>query len=123
LGAGAAAGAGLGAAGAEGAAGDERLNAEFKFGEVMGCLGAEGAGAGAGMDRSRRSSRPEEVAAGLEAVVVGEVKEEKSPNPPVLVRFCGCAWVAGAGFEEESKKLPPPPKILEDVEGGDRVLE
>lgn len=87
MGAGAAAGAGLGA---EGAVGAERLKAEFNGGDATGWLCTAGAGAGAPIDRSKRSSRPEEGAAGLGAAALGDVNDEKSPNPLVLgLRFCG----------------------------------
>ena len=86
------------------------------------CCGA-GAGAGAeGIERSRRSPIPpmlEDEAADLDDA--GVLKEEKLPRPleGLVVRF----WTGGdLGFE--SKKLPPPPNMLEeDVEAGDFVLE
>ena len=60
----------------------------------------------------------EDEAAGLEGA--GVLKEEKLPRPAegLVVRF----W-AGGGLGFESKKLPPPPNMLEDVEDGDFVLE
>jgi hypothetical protein len=61
----------------------------------------------------------EDEAAGLDGA--GVLKEEKLPRPleGLVVRF----WTGGdLGFE--SKKLPPPPNMLdEDVEAGDFVLE
>jgi hypothetical protein len=97
------------------------LNAEFMGGEVIGGA-AFGAGAGAdGIDRSRRSPRPEEDAAGLEGS--GDVKDEKSPRPlgGLVVRTCACEYGGDFGFE--SKKLPPPPNMFEeDVVGGDFAL-
>lgn len=59
-----------------------------------------------------------EEAAGLEDA--GVLKEEKLPRPleGLVVRF----WTGGdLGFE--SKKLPPPPNMFEEVEAGDFVLE
>jgi hypothetical protein len=96
-----------------------RLNAEFIGGEAIGAAGL-GAGAGAeGIERSRRSPRPEDDAAGFDGA--GDEKEEKSPPRPLeglVVRFCAC------GFGLESKKLPPPPNMFdEDVVGGDFALE
>lgn len=103
------------------------MNAEFMVGDAMVWLGARGAGAGAaaGIERSRRSFRPEEDAAGLGALVLGDVNDEKSPNPLVLgLRFCDWVWVMAGALEDESKKLPPPPNMLEEeVIGGDFALE
>lgn len=116
LAAGAAAGAGLGATGA---AGDERLKALFIEGDATGWLGA--AGAGAPKERSRRSFMPDAEAAGFGgAEAAGDVNDEKSPKPLEVLVVCFCVCV---GFGAESKKLPPPPNMLEeDVEGGDLVL-
>jgi len=73
-----------------------------------------------GMDKSSRSFIPDmDVAAGLDGA--GEEKAPKSPRPldGLMVR---CDWLGAAGLE--SKKLPPPPNILDDdVAGGDFVLE
>jgi hypothetical protein len=104
-------------AGADGATGDERLNAEFMGGDDTGGA-ALGAGAGAeGMERSRRSPRPE--AAGWDLAGV-DAKDEKLPMP---LDDAG-VWYVGGDFGAESKKLPPPPNMFEDdVVGGDFVLE
>lgn len=58
------------------------MKAEFVVGDVTVWLGAEGA---EGIDRSRRSFRPDEAAggAGFDAAV-GDEKEEKSPKPLLL---------------------------------------
>jgi hypothetical protein len=97
------------------------LKAEFMGGDAIGGS-ALGAGAGAeGMDRSRRSPRPDEDAAGWDGA--GDENEEKSERPleGLVVRFC-CAYEGALGLE--SKKLPPPPNMFdEDVVGGDFVLE
>jgi hypothetical protein len=74
------------------------------------------------MERSRRSPIPDDDAAGLDGA--GELNEEKSlmPLEGLMVRFCACPY-AGGDFGE-SKKLPPPPNMLdEDVVGGDFALE
>ena len=99
------------------------MNAEFVGGDCIGGEAALGAGAGAeGMERSRRSPRPEDDAAGLDGA--GEENEEKSPRPleGLVVWFCACVY-DGAALGLESKKLPPPPNMLDvDVVGGDFVL-
>ena len=82
---------------------------------------ALGAGAGAaGMERSRRSPRPEEDGAGWDGA--GAEKADKSPPrrlDGLVVRF-----VYDGVLGLESKKLPPPPNMLEeDVVGGDFVPE
>lgn len=109
------AGAGCAAAGA----GEERLKAELIGGDATEAGVALGAGAGAdGIERPRRSPISDDDAAGLDGA--GEEKEEKSPRPAegLIVRF----WAGAFGFE--SKKLPPPPNMLEvDVVVGDLVLE
>jgi hypothetical protein len=100
-----------------------RLKAEFIGGDAMAGAGAAlGAGAGAeGMERSRRSPSPEEEAAGLDGA--GEENEEKSERPLDGLVVLFCAWFEGA-LGCESKKLPPPPNMLEeDVVGGDFALE
>lgn len=87
------------------------------------------AAAGAdGMERSRRSLMPPMPpmllldAAGLEAA--GELNEEKPASPldcwGLVVRFC-----TGGDLGLESKKLPPPPNMLEEEEvvEGDFALE
>lgn len=75
---------------ADGAAGDVRLNAEFMGGDaIAGAAVGAGAGAGAdGMERSRRSPRPDADAAGLDGAC--EEKEEKSARllDGLVVRFC-----------------------------------
>lgn len=97
------------------------MNAEFMGGEAIG-LAALGAGAGAeGMERSRRSPRPEEDGAGWDGA--GAEKAEKPPPRPLdglVVRF-----VYDGVLGLESKKLPPPPNMLEEeaVVGGDFVPE
>jgi hypothetical protein len=112
------------ACGAAGA-GEERLKAEFIGGEAIGAGAALGAGAGAeGMERSRRSPRPDDEAgaAGLDGA--GVENEEKSPSPlgGLVVRFWACVYEGAFGFA--SKKLPPPPNMFDDdVVGGDLVLE
>lgn len=91
--AGAATGAGLGAGGADGAAGEERLKAEFIDGDVMGgdCTGLLGAGgAAAGIERSSRSFMPEAGAAGFDGTDDAvDVNEDQSPKPldVLVVRF------------------------------------
>jgi hypothetical protein len=98
------------------------LKAEFIGGDVIGGEAALGAGAGAeGMDKSRRSPRPDDDAAGFDGA--GDEKEEKSLRPleGLVVRFCACVYAGALGLE--SKKLPPPPNMFdEDVVGGDFVL-
>ena len=98
------------------------MNAELACGDASGGDVTLGAGAGAdGMDRSKRSFMPLAAgAAGLDGA--GEEKALKSAIPPdgLIVRLCD--WVWGAGLE--SKKLPPPPNMLEEeVEGGAFALE
>jgi hypothetical protein len=96
------------------------LNADVSGGEVTGEKDCRGAAAGAeGIERSRRSPIPEDEAAGLDGA--GDVKEENPARPldGLVVRF----WTGG-DFGFESKKLPPPPNMLdEDDEEGDLVLE
>lgn len=89
------------------------MNAEFMVGEAMVWLGAEGAAEG--MEMSRRSPRPDDAGAGFGAlVVVGDVKEEKSPRTP--------EFEAGGGdFAFALKKSPPPPNMLDVVE--ERLLD
>jgi len=99
-----------------GAEGWERLKAEESGGEAT-VWGGGGAGA-EGMERSRRSFMPEEEAGFAGA---GDEKAEKLPKG-LVVRFCVWVWVAGGDLGVESKKLPPPPKRLEEA-GGDLVLE
>lgn len=86
------------------------------------CCGA-GAGAGAaGIERSRRSPMPpmlEDEGVGFDGA--GALNEEKLARPleGLVVRF----WTGG-DLGLESKKLPPPPNMVEEeVEGGDFVLE
>lgn len=81
----------------------------------MDWLGAEGAVDG--IERSRRSPRPEEAGAGFGAlaVVVGDVKDEKSPRTPELE-------AGGGDFALELKKSPPPPNML-DVAEEERLLD
>ena len=110
-------------AGADGAAGDERLKAELIGGDATGAGAAFGAGAGAdGIERSRRSPSPEDE--GVDLAGAGDVKEEKSPIPlgGLVVRAWVCMYGGDLGLE--SKKLPPPPNMFDDeVVGGDFALE
>lgn len=100
------------------------MNAELMGGDDTGAGAALGAGAvAAGMERSRRSPRPEADGAGLD-VDAGEVNDEKSliALGGLVVRFWACVYGGDFGFA--SKKLPPPPNMLdEEVVGGDFVLE
>jgi len=108
--AGAAAGGGAGL----GAAGWDKLKAEFMGGEAIDWTGGWGAGAGAeGIERSRRSFMPEVEGAGCAGA---EEKAEKLPRP-LEDGFC-----AGGDFGFESKKFPPPPNMLDEADGGDLVL-
>lgn len=81
-----------------------------------------GAGAGAkGIERSRRSPMPpmpEEAAGGFEGAEVLNAEKLLMPTEGLVVRF----WT-GDDLGLESKKLPPPPNMFEDVEAGDFVLE
>jgi hypothetical protein len=100
----------------------DRLKAEFTEGDAIVWLGAEGA---EGIERSRRSPKPEDAAggAGFDTVVAGDEKEEKSPKPLLLggARFCACAG-GDFAFEVELKKSPPPPNMFDEIDG-DFVLE
>lgn len=44
--------------------------------------------------------------------------DEKSPKPldALGALLCACVWVIGGDLGVESKKLPPPPNMLDDVE-------
>lgn len=109
-----AAGAAAGGEAGLGAAGWDRLKAELRGGEAIAWTGGWGAGAGAeGIERSRRSFMPEFDGAGCAGA---EEKAEKSLRPPD-----DGFWTGGdLGFE--SKKLPPPPNMFDEVDGGDFVL-
>jgi hypothetical protein len=93
-------------------------------GDERGLLLVAGAeGVVAGMEKSRRSFRPDD-GAGLDAAAgAGEEKEEKSSRAVYLgCEVFGAFWL-GVG----SKKPPPPPNMFDAVEveggGGDRVFE
>lgn len=98
------------------------MNAEDAGGgEATGEKVCWGAGAGAeGIERSSRSPMPEEEeGAGLEGAEVLNEEKFARPEEGLVVRF----WTGGdLGFE--SKKLPPPPNMLDEaVDAGDFALE
>jgi hypothetical protein len=61
---------------------------------------------------------PEEAAGGFEGAEVLNAEKLLMPTEGLVVRF----WTGG-DLGLESKKLPPPPNMFEDVEAGDFVLE
>jgi hypothetical protein len=67
------------------------------------------------MDKSRRSFMPDDGAAGFAGAAEND---EKSPKPldALGAGLCACVWEAGGDFGVESKKLPPPPNMLEDAD-------
>ena len=67
----------------EGAAGEDKLKAEFAGGDAIGGEDRGLLGAAEGIERSSRSLMPEARGAGF-AGAVGDVNDDKSPNPPVL---------------------------------------
>jgi len=67
------------------------------------------------MARSKRSFMPDAGAAGFAGA---DENDEKSPKPldALGACLCVCVWETGGDFGIESKKFPPPPNMLEDVE-------